>query len=74
MREFCEKFVYLRGKPISFADRAYLDGVYAATNRNLIMRCSRQVEKSTMIANRVIYEAVTNPGTTMIFVCPMMLA
>lgn len=70
LRDFCEKFVYLRKKPISFADRAYLDGVYAAIDRNLILRCSRQVEKSTMLCNRIIYEAVTNPGTSMIFVCP----
>jgi hypothetical protein len=70
LRNFCEKYVYLRNKPISFADRAYLDGVYSAIDRNLIMRCSRQVEKSTMLCNRIIYEAVTNPGTSMIFVCP----
>lgn len=70
LRDFCEKFVYLRKAPISFAGRGYLDGVYGATNRNLIMRCSRQVEKSTMLCNRIIYEAVTNPGTSMIFVCP----
>ena len=70
LRDFCEKFVYLRKQPISFAGRVYLDGVYGATERNLMMRCSRQVEKSTMLCNRIIYEAVMNPGTSMIFVCP----
>lgn len=68
--KFCRDFVYLRNRPLSFAGRGYLDGVYAATDRNLILRCSRQVEKSTMLCNRILFEAVTNPGISMIFVCP----
>jgi hypothetical protein len=70
LRKFCEQFVVLKGKPISFAGRGYLDGVYSATGRNLILRCSRQVEKSTLLCNRILFEACTNPGIQMIFICP----
>jgi len=68
--EFCTRFVYLRGKPLSFVGRDYLAGVYASTNRNLVLRCSRQVEKTTLLANQIIFEAVTRPGVQIIMVCP----
>lgn len=70
LRNFCGNYVYLRQQPISFADRPYLDEVYASVKRNLILRCSRQVEKSTLLCNMIIYAAIANPGTSMIFVCP----
>ncbi len=68
--EFCEKFVYLRRQPITFEGRPYLPAVYAVANRNLVLRCSRQVEKSTLLCNRIIYEALNSPGIQMVLVCP----
>ncbi|MCE9606813.1 MAG: phage terminase large subunit family protein [Planctomycetia bacterium] len=68
--KFCKNFIRLRNQPISFAGREYLKSVYGAIDRHLILRCSRQVEKSTLLCNRIIYEAIANPGTSMIFVCP----
>ena len=68
--EFCQQFVYLKGQLLSFAERDYLPDIYAATDRNLVLRCSRQVEKSTLLANRIIYEAATHPGIQMLMVCP----
>ncbi len=70
LRNFCQNFIYLRNQPLSFAGRPYLDEIYQATERNLILRCSRQVEKSTMLCNRIIFEAIANPGINMIFICP----
>ena len=70
MLEFCKDFVYLKGRPISFAGRDYLRDVYDVHGRNLVMRCSRQVEKTTMIVNRIIYDAIRFPGIQMLLVCP----
>jgi ribosomal protein S21 len=49
--EFCKQFVFLKGKLLSFEGRDYLPDVYSSTDRNLVLRCSRQVEKSTQLAN-----------------------
>ncbi len=67
---FCQHFVYLDRQPISFVGRPYLPAIYAAGNRNLVLRCSRQTEKSTFLVNTILYEACTKPGTKILFVCP----
>ena len=68
--KFCRDFVYLRGQPIRFGGREYLRQIYNVTDRNLVLRCSRQVEKSTFLANTIVYEACTHPGVQMLLVCP----
>ena len=70
LREFCEQFVCLKGRPISFTDRGYLREVYASTAQRLVLRCSRQVEKTTLLVNRILHYAVTYPGIQMLLVCP----
>jgi hypothetical protein len=69
-REFCERFISLKGKPMTFAGRPYLDKILASTAKRLVLRCSRQVEKTTMLANLIIYNAVMHRGIQMIMVCP----
>lgn len=68
--QFCERLVRLDRKPISFAERPYLPAIYASSVRNLVIRASRQVEKSTFLVNTIIYEACTNPGVSILFVAP----
>ena len=68
--EFCEQFIYLKGRPISFADRRYLQAPYNSKARRLVIRASRQVEKSTFLVNTILHTAVTRPGSHIIFVCP----
>ncbi len=68
-QEFCENFVFLKRKPISFADRHYLRAPYQSS-RNVVLRCSRQVEKSTFLVNLIVYYAATFPGTRILFCCP----
>ena len=70
LREFTEGTGVLRSRPFSLADRPYLWDVYAATARNLVLRASRQVEKSTYLANRIIYELFLTPGKKILFVSP----
>ena len=68
--EFCKSFVHLDRKLIRFDDRPYLPAIYASDARNLVLRTSRQVEKSTFLVNTIVYEACTRPGIKMLFVCP----
>ena len=68
--QFCEHFVHLGKDLISFQDRPYLPAVYRCKKRNLVLRCSRQTEKSTFLANSILYEACTNPGIAMLLVAP----
>jgi hypothetical protein len=70
LREFCETFVYLKDRPISFAERGYLREIYASTAKRLVLRCSRQVEKTTLLVNRIIHAAVIEPGIQMLLVLP----
>lgn len=67
---FCEQYVYLERRPISFSGRPYLPAIYAADDRYLVLRCSRQTEKSTFLVNTILYEACTNPGVQILFVSP----
>ena len=60
--EFCENFVFLQRQPICFDGRPYLPEIYAATHSNLVLRCSRQTEKSTFLVNTILYEACPESG------------
>jgi hypothetical protein len=68
--KFCESFLRLGGEPLSFAERPYLAAVYSVDRENLVIRASRQVEKSTFLACSIIYEACTNPAARILFVAP----
>jgi hypothetical protein len=68
--EWCESFVHLNGSRISFADRPYLRAVYNSRARRVVMRCSRQVEKTTLICNVVCRAAVVYPGVHIVIVFP----
>lgn len=67
---FCEQCIYLDRKPITFAERPYLPAIYEVTEKNLVLKCSRQTEKSTCLVNTIIEEACTNPGIQILFVSP----
>ncbi len=67
---FCRQFVHLNRQPISFDGRPYLREIYNVQRGNLVICASRQVEKSTFLANTIVYEACMNPGSEILFVCP----
>ena len=67
---FCESFVRLDGRPISFLDRPYLRSIYAVNRGNLVIRASRQVEKSTFLANTIIHAAWCDPQARILLVLP----
>ncbi len=68
--EFCESFLRLGSKPMSFAERPYLPTIYAVDQGNLVIRASRQVEKSTFLANTIIHTACRSPDASILFVAP----
>ncbi len=68
--QFCRCFVHLSGCRISFPDRPYLPQIYAAQTRRLVLRTSRQVEKSTFLANSLAYELCTRPGIRILVATP----
>jgi hypothetical protein len=55
---------------MQFEHRPYLSNIYRVQDRNLVLRCSRQTEKSTFLCNSILYEACTRPGVQILFVCP----
>jgi hypothetical protein len=67
--KFCEDFVRLDRAPLRFDGRPYLPAIYEVQG-NLVIRASRQVEKSTFLANTIIYEACRDPLTRILFVSP----
>ena len=69
---FCESFVHLDRELICFGGRPYLPDIYAVSDRNLVLRCSRQTEKSIFLVNTILYEACTKPGIKILFVSPRM--
>lgn len=68
--DFCEAFLHLKGQPFSFAGRPYLRRVYNSTARRIVLRTSRQVEKTTFLCNVIAHTAATTPGVHIIAVFP----
>ncbi len=68
--DWCQSFIRLRGAPISFGERLYLAPIYNSTARRIVLRASRQVEKTTFLCNVVIHAAVTLPGVHIVVVFP----
>jgi hypothetical protein len=60
LRRFAESYLRLHGQPFSLAGRPYLIPIYDSTAKNLVIRASRQVEKSTFLANRIVYAKVVH--------------
>jgi phage terminase large subunit GpA-like protein len=68
--EFCQRFLFLKGEPISFSGRPYLLAPYNSIARRLVIRASRQVEKTTFVVNTILHAAVRHPQIHILFVCP----
>jgi hypothetical protein len=69
---FASRLIYLKGELIDFEGRPYLPAIYASKARNLVVRASRQVEKTTFLAISILHAAVMHPGIRMLYVCPRM--
>jgi len=67
---FSTERLFLNGRSFEAPDRPYLPPIYAAACGNLVLRCGRQVEKSTLLANLIAYLAVTVPRIRILVVFP----
>lgn len=67
---FSEDFVFLKGKPIRFDGRLYLPEIFHSDKKNIVIRASRQVEKSTFLSISMAYELCKTPGVTILLVTP----
>jgi hypothetical protein len=70
LKQFAERTVRLDGRPFRLTNRPYLDDLYKCEARRIVIRASRQVEKSTFLVNVTLRHAVRFPGTKILFVCP----
>ena len=68
---FARRLVYLDKQLIKFDRRPYLPEIYeAALSRDVVLRAGRQVEKSTLLCNKIIFDAIRMPGRQILYVCP----
>jgi hypothetical protein len=67
---FATSFLRLNDRPFSLEGRPYLPAIYQSTARRLVLRASRQVEKTTFVLVSILYYAVQYPGCRIIVVCP----
>ena len=76
--QFAETHFHLKGQPITFEGRPYLPEIYQSLNvfggdgghRRMVLRASRQVEKTQFVANTIVYLAIRFPNTRTVCVFP----
>lgn len=56
--------------PFSFESRRYLRAIYDTTSPRVLLKCGRQVEKSTYLGNRLLAMTCIQPSFTALYVSP----
>lgn len=56
--------------PFSFGNRRYLRPIYDTTSPRVLLKCGRQVEKSTYLGNRLLALTCIQPNLTALYVSP----
>jgi len=59
--------------PFSFEGRRYLKDIYDTPSRHVLLRCGRQVEKSTTLGNKILSFGALVPNSAPLYVSPSML-
>ena len=57
-------------EPFSFKERRYLHTVYDSVSPRILLKCGRQVEKSTYLGNRLLALTCIQPNFTALYVSP----
>lgn len=57
-------------EPFSFGARRYLRQIYDTTSPRVLLKCGRQVEKSTYLGNRLLALTCIQPSFTALYVSP----
>lgn len=57
-------------KPFDFSSRRYLRQIYDTGSKRTLLKCGRQVEKSTMLGNKLISYSCINTALNCLYVSP----
>lgn len=57
-------------KPFSFKERRYLRQIYDTPSKRTLLKCGRQVEKSTMLGNKLLAYSCINTALNCLYVSP----
>lgn len=68
--EFVANLIYLDGHPFSFEGRGYLKPVYNRRTPQVLLKTARQVEKSTLLCNKLVSRSVVVPFNKSLYVSP----
>jgi hypothetical protein len=71
--QWCERFIQLKNQNFSMGQRDYLRPVYdifEGKHKRKVIMAGRQVEKSTTLANTIIYRCCRIPGFMNLYVAP----
>jgi hypothetical protein len=68
--QLAQKLLYLDGAPFSLADYPFFPDIYDGHNQGLLMKCGRQVAKSTTLCNFIICESLGIPHFRNLYVSP----
>jgi len=68
--QMAQKLLYLDGKPFSLNDYPHMIQVYDTAFEQLVLKCSRQVAKSTTLANLITIFSITFSHFRSMFVAP----
>ena len=68
--DFVHNLIHLEGKKFDFTGRDYLRPIYDRNDRQILLKTSRQVEKTTFLANNLTVTSVVNPFNKSLYVSP----
>lgn len=68
--DFVHHLIHLEGKKFDFTGRNYLRPIYDRNDRQILLKTSRQVEKTTFLANNLTITSVVNPFNKSLYVSP----
>jgi len=67
---YAEALLYHRGKPLDLSRHLFTLPLYNSTKKRLLLKCARQVSKSTSIANILITRCCLTPSLRVLYVSP----
>lgn len=67
---FVGTILHLNGQKFDFTGRNYLMPIYDRGDKNILLKTSRQVEKTTFLANNLVCESVVRPYNKSLYVSP----
>lgn len=68
--EFVEAVLRLKGKPFSFEGYEFFRDIYDTDALSIVLKCARQVAKSTFLGNRLCTSSAERPHFQSLFVAP----